>query len=136
MLSFLPLVLPLIAAAPPADPCVALDILDAQRSVVFATADPGRLSELYVVGSAAGEQDRRVLEGYRQRGLRVMGADLEVLTCRVLWREGSRVRVAVTDRLRRSWALDGAGQATALPRDQATPRTLTLRVVESRWRIE
>jgi hypothetical protein len=136
MLAFLPLVLPLIAAAPPADPCVALDILDAHRSVAFATADPGELSEVYVVGSAAGEQDRRVLEGYRQRGLHVMGADLEVLACEVLARDASRVHVAVTDRLRRSWALDAAGAATALPRDHATQRTLALRLVEGRWRIE
>lgn len=136
MLWFFPLSLPLAAAAAPVDPCVALEVLDANRSVAYAVGDPSLLDAIYAAGSAALATDRQVLAGYRHRGLRVLGADLELLRCRVLRQAGSEVRLAVTDRLRRSWAVDDEGEAIELPHDRPTKRIVALRLVDGRWRIE
>lgn len=133
---FTPLALPLVAAAPAIDPCVALEILDANRAVAYATADASILDDIYVAGASAWTVDRDILDGYRARGLRVVGADLELLECRVVDRTRTRVHLAVTDRLRRSWAVDEQGPVTTLPRDRATHHTLTLRLTDGRWRLE
>lgn len=130
-----PLTLPIIAASPAVDPCSALEILDANRAVAYATADPSILDDIYAAGSAAWTADRDILDGYRARGLRVVGADLELLDCRVVDRTPTRARLAVTDRLRSSWAIDQQGVATKLPRDRATHRSLTLHLTSGHWTL-
>ncbi len=132
------------AMDPTADPAgedadaAALRVLhawDARRADAWAAGSPVRLRALYVSGSAAGEADVRLLRRYRARGLRVTGMRTQVLALHVLEQRPHRRRVEVSDRLAGAVVV-GAGRRTALPRDAASTRVVTLvQAPGGRWRV-
>lgn len=125
-----------VGSGPAATPCEALELLDARRSVAYAVGSSELLASVYTPGSSAGDEDARVLDSYRDRGLVVVGAQMEMLSCSVSDRSAHRVELAVVDRLGRAVAMDTeAGEVSPLPRDRATERVVTLVRHGSQWRI-
>lgn len=114
-----------------AEPCLVLEGLDVQRQVAFAQGNPAALAAVYAHGSSAGAADLRVLEGYRERGVRVVGARLERRSCEAL---GER-RVRTVERLGPAVAVLSDGTRRPLPRDHWDDRDVRLVVEEGRWRI-
>jgi hypothetical protein len=100
--------------------------LDQVRERAFATGDPALLDDVYVAGSSARRSDARLIEAYRSRDGRVVGAELRVLSCRVVRADASRVRLEVVDRLAPATVRWGDGTTTDLPRDRPTRRSVTL----------
>jgi hypothetical protein len=108
---------------------------DRSRARAYATASPARLRRLYVVGSAAGAADLRLLDAYRSRGLRVVGMRTQVLALAVLEARPDRWALRVTDRLARGVAVQG-GRRLDLPRDGSSTRVITLMLgPDARWRV-
>ncbi|MEO6604781.1 MAG: hypothetical protein ABIN55_04135, partial [Aeromicrobium sp.] len=109
--------------------------LDGVRAKAFATADPDLLDRVYVAGSAALDADAAMIRAYEQRGARVTGAELLVLSCRVRDASAERIRLEVIDRLAPARVVWADGTSRALPRDLPTKRTVTLVRTADGWRI-
>ena len=110
--------------------------LDHVRERAFAASDPSMLDGIYVDGSPAQRSDARLIEAYRRRDGRVVGAELRVLSCRVLGEGSGRVRLEVVDQLAPARVEWGDGTSTLLPRDRPTRRHVMLeRTGDGRWRI-
>lgn len=112
-----------------------LALLDRHRAAAFATADPSRLDEVYTSDSPALQQDRDVIERYRERGGIVIGALPRVLECTVLDRTSSTLDLEVVDALGPAHVRWDDGTQTQLPTDQPTRRHLVLRLTGNGWRI-
>lgn len=122
------------APADVGEPVAALRTWDAGRARAWARGDVEALRSLYTPTSEAGKRDAAMLLRWRERGLRVEGMQTQVLAVRVAERAADRVVLVVTDRLAGAVAT-GRGQRLVLPRDGATTRTVTLRLVGGRWRV-
>lgn len=109
--------------------------LDRAREAAFASADPARLDDVYVAGSSGQRADAATIEAYDRRGGRVVGADLMILSCRIVRTSRDRARLEVVDRLARSRVVWDDGTSTDLPRDRPTRRVMTLRRTDAGWRI-
>lgn len=109
--------------------------LDRSRETAFAHADPRRLEEAYVRGSAAEAVDARTISRYASRGGRVVGARLRVLTCRVVEASARRARLDVVDRLGPARVVWDDGTTTPLPQDRPTRRVVTLTRTSEGWRV-
>lgn len=109
--------------------------LDRTRAVAFATADPHRLDAVYVPGSEAFRSDAATIRAYALRDGRVVGAELRVLSCRVVRDTGDRVRLEVVDQLGPSHVVWGDGSTTDLPDDRPSRRRVTMVRTGDGWRI-
>lgn len=114
---------------------VALSGLDLIRAEAFAAADPERLDAVYVHGSRMWRADADLIADYARRDSHVVGADLRLLSCRVLSSSARTVRLDVIDRLGPARVVWADGTSRALPRDEPTRRTLTLVHTRQGWRI-
>ena len=119
-------------AGPP--PVEVLRAWDTERARAWARGSPRMLARLYTTGSVAGRRDLAMLRAWTDRGLRVRGLRTQLLTVRELAHTGSAWTLLVTDRLVGGVAV-GRGVRRALPRDEATTRTVRLRLVGGRWRV-
>jgi hypothetical protein len=109
--------------------------LDEVRAEAFAKADVGLLDGAYVRGSRALAVDAAMIDDYRRRGGRVAGAELRVISCRILAASTSRARLEVVDRLGPSRIVWSDGSSTSLPRDEPSRRVITLIRTPEGWRI-
>lgn len=109
--------------------------LDQVRAEAFATADVDLLGDVYVRGSRALDVDAATIDDYRRRGGRVAGAEMRVISCRVVAASPSRARLEVVDRLGPGRIMWADGSATALPRDEPSRRVITLVRTTEGWRI-
>ncbi|KAA1399793.1 hypothetical protein [Aeromicrobium ginsengisoli] len=112
-----------------------LSALDEVRAEAFATTDAALLDRVYVRGSRAGEADAATLADYRRRGGQVLGADLRVISCRVLSASSSRARLDVVDQLGPARVVWADGSASELPRDEPSRRVITVVRTSEGWRI-
>lgn len=112
-----------------------LSRLDSVRADAFSTGDPSLLDGVYVRRSSARRSDEQTLEGFASRGARVVGAELRVLSCRVVSSSPHRVRLEVVDRLRDSQVVWSDGTRTALPRDEPSRHVVALHRTTEGWRI-
>ena len=124
-----------VSPAPEDQWATRLGELDQVRAEAFASTDSGLLDGVYVRGSRALASDARTIADYRRRGGRVVGADLRILSCRVLAASASRARLEVVDRLGQAWIVWSDGSATQLPRDEPSRRVITLVRTDEGWRI-
>jgi len=109
--------------------------LDRVRAEAFATADPRRLDEVYAQGSDGWRTDEATIGAYARRDGRVIGADLRVLSCRVVQASPDRVSLEVVDQLGPARVRWGNGTSTDLPRDRPSRRALTVIRTADGWRI-
>lgn len=109
--------------------------LDRSRETAFAQAAPRRLEAVYVRGSAVKAVDARTISRYASRGGRVVGASLQIMSCRVVDHSPGRVRLDVVDRLARTRVVWDDGSTTSLPRDRPSRRIVTLRRTSEGWRV-
>ncbi len=119
-------------AAPP--PVEVLRAWDARRADAWARGDPRRLSSLYTPGSRAGRHDVAMLRAWTARGLVVHGLRTQLLSVRERAHSPTTWTLRVTDRLVGGVAV-GRGLRRPLPRDEASTRTVRLRLVEGEWRV-
>jgi len=124
-----------VSPAPEDEWATRLSELDEVRAEAFATTDPGALDGVYVRRSQAMRSDAATIEDYRKRGGRVIGADLRVISCRVLAESASRARLDVVDRLGPARIVWADGSVTDLPRDEPSRRVITLVRTTEGWRI-
>lgn len=124
-----------VSPAPDDQWATRLTELDQVRAEAFATTDTGLLSRVYVRGSRALAADAATIGDYRERGGRVVGADLRVISCRVLAASSSRARLDVIDQLGPARIVWPDGSATVLPRDEPSRRVITLVRTTGGWRI-
>lgn len=114
--------------------CLTLAGPDQARAAAFALADPGLLHRTYTDASVAAA-DRAVVESYRRRGVRVVGAVMHRMSCAVASRTADRVELDVLDRLGPAVAITHDGRSRALPRDTPTRHRITLLRTPDGWRI-
>ena len=124
-----------VSPAPEDQWATRLSELDAVRAEAFATTDTGLLDRVYVRGSRVREADAVTIADYRKRGGRVIGADLRIISCKVLAVSSSRARLDVVDRLGPARIVWSDGSATDLPRDEPSRRVITLVHTAEGWRI-
>jgi hypothetical protein len=124
-----------VSPAPDDQWAVRLAELDDVRQRAFATADRSLLDAVYVDRSPARRSDARLIDAYRRRGGRVVGAELRVLSCRVVRQGSAGVRLEVVDQLGPSRVVWGDGTSTDLPRDRPSRRQITLVRTSDGWRI-
>ena len=124
-----------VSPAPEDEWATRLTQLDAVRAEAFATTDPGALDGVDVRGSRALRTDAATIADYRKHGGRVVGAELRVISCRVLAESVSRARLDVVDRLGPARIVWADGSATDLPRDEPSRRVITLVRTTEGWRI-
>ena len=124
-----------VSPAPADQWATRLGELDEVRAEAFAAADAGLLDGAYVRRSRAMRVDAATIDDYRRRGGRVVGAEMRVISCRVLAASPSRARLEVVDRLGPARIVWSDGSATALPRDEPSRRVITLVRTTEGWRI-
>lgn len=124
-----------LSPAPEDEWATRLSQLDETRAEAFAATDPDALDGVYVRGSEALRSDAATIADYRRRGGRVVGADLRVISCRVLAASSSRARLQVVDRLGAARVVWADGSTTELPRDEPSRRVITLVRTSEGWRI-
>jgi hypothetical protein len=124
-----------VSPAPEDQWATRLSELDEVRAEAFATTATGLLDRVYVRGSRALEADAATIADYRERDGRVVGANLRVISCRVLAVSSSRVRLDVVDRLGPARVVWSDGSATDLPRDEPSRHVITLVRTAEGWRI-
>lgn len=124
-----------VSPAPADEWATRLGELDEVRAEAFATADAGLLDGAYVRGSRALRVDAATIDDYRRRGGRVAGAEMRIISCRVLAASTSRARLEVVDRLGPARIVWTDGSSTRLPRDEPSRRVITLVRTPEGWRI-
>ncbi len=107
---------------------------DSARSRAFARGDGAALADLYVAGSRTGAADRAVLRAYRDRGLRVTGMRMQVLSATAMRESQSRIVLLVTDVLTDAVAVAGA-ERWPLPHDRPSTRRVVLVRIGGQWRV-
>lgn len=112
-----------------------LAALDSVRQRAFAEADPRLLDEVYSVGSDALDDDAATIRAYARRDGRVVGAELRILSCRVIAAGRDATSLEVVDVLSPSQVAWRDGTKTELPRDRPSQRIVTLERSTSGWRI-
>lgn len=113
----------LLLALTPVD---VLHAWDEQRAAAWAAGDVAGLRSLYVAGSPAGDADSAMLRAWRERGLRVEGMEMQLLSVQVRRRAPDLLVLDVVDRV-----VGGA----LLPADLPTRHVVTLRMVDGEWRV-
>ena len=108
---------------------------DAERALAWARGDVRAIVGLYTAGSAAGRHDAAMLRSWTARGLVVRGLMTQLLAVREIRRTASTWTLRVTDRMAAGTAV-GPGISRGLPADEPTTRTVRLRLVDGRWRVE
>lgn len=114
---------------------------DSRRSAAFAADDEQALSRLYVTGSALADQDLAVLRAYRERGLRVLHAQQQVLSVEVHDAGPRRVTMSVVERLAAARVEVDARSTGAptvrhrLPASGFTRRVLRFEHTRGSWRL-
>ncbi len=109
---------------------------DLRRARAFTSGSRAALTALYTRGSRTGAADLALLEGYRRRGLNVVGMSTQVLAAEVMHRSAGRIEMIVTDVLRDAVAVDGRGARWELPRDHATTWRVVLVRRGGRWLVD
>lgn len=107
---------------------------DARRARAWATGDLRALSGLYTPASRTGRRDRAALASYVDRGLRVTGVRMQLLSVNLARRRDDRAVLRVTDRMTRAVAL-GEGRVVPLPRDGPSTWRVSMRRVAGEWRV-
>jgi hypothetical protein len=107
---------------------------DDRRARAWATSDVAALGRLYTGGSHSGRHDRALLEAYADRGLRVRGLRMQVLSVEVRSATPRRMLLVVTDRLAGGVAV-GRGVRVPLPADQPSTRLVAFVRAEGEWRV-
>lgn len=124
-----------LSTAPGDEWAVRLAELDRAREAAFAAAEPARLDDVYVRHSSGLRADAAAIEAYSRRGGRVVGAELRILSCRVVRATHDRVQLEVIDQLAPATVVWDDGSLTRLPRDQPSRRSLTVVHTDDGWRI-
>lgn len=129
----------LLGLGGPVDPATPapVDVLhdwDQRRAAAWAVADPAALRRLYAPGSRAGTADLAMLRAWRERGLRVVGMQMQLLSVSVRSDTDRRLVLVVSDRLASAVAV-GDGVRRPLPRDAASTRRLVLVRAAGEWRM-
>lgn len=107
---------------------------DRSRARAWADGDVPALRALYLPGSAAGEQDVRMLRAWLRRGLRVEEMAMQVLGVELRQRTDRRIVLVVTDRLAGAVGVrPRSGERVALPRDGPSTRRLVFTRSGGRW---
>ncbi len=124
------------AAKAPAGPApvVVLAAWDDRRAEAWARGSPRLLARLYTPDSVAGRDDRTMLRAWMRRGLSVHGLRTQLLSVDELAHTRSTWTLRVTDRLVGGVAV-GSGVRLPLPADNASTRTVRLRLVDGQWRV-
>ncbi|GAA4824176.1 hypothetical protein ACFQ0K_17345 [Nocardioides caeni] len=105
---------------------------DRARAAAWRDADVARLRGLYVPGAPAGRADVAMLQRWSERGVRVEGMSMQVLSVVLRVSTSRRVVLVVTDRLVGAEAVRETTR-TALPQDQPSTRRLDFRRWAGRW---
>lgn len=124
-----------VSPAPDDQWATRLGELDRVRAEAFATADPRRLDDVYADGSRARRADAASIEAYARREGRVVGAELRILTCRIIGETPDRVRLEVVDQLGPTTVVWSDGTSRSLPRDQPSRREVIVVRTDEGWRI-
>jgi hypothetical protein len=124
-----------LSPAPDDEWATTLTGLDRVRAEAFATAAPDRLAEVYVTGSRGEREDAATIASYARRGGRVAGAELRIVSCRVVRSTADRAQLEIVDRLGPARVVWDDGTSTALPRDRPSRRLVTLQRTAEGWRI-
>lgn len=133
------LLVALLGLGGPGDPAVPAPVAvlhdwDQRRAVAWAAGDPAALRRLYEPGSRAGAADLAMLQAWRERGLRVVGMRMQLLSVSVRVDTGRRLVLVVSDRLASAVAV-GDGVRRPLPRDAVSTRRLVLVRIAGEWRM-
>lgn len=113
----------------------ALGEVDEIRAGAFATGRPELLDQAYAPDSSARDVDAALIGSYEGRGGRVVGADLVVLSCKIVRASADRVTLDIVDRLAEAKVVWADGTTRSLPRDLPTRRVVTLVRTGDDWRI-
>ena len=124
-----------LSSAPDDEWATRLAELDRARGSAFAAADPDLLDDVYVAGSSGHRADAATIEAYAHRGGRVVGADLRVLSCRIVRATRDRAQLDVVDQLAPSTVVWDDGTSLTLPRDRPSRRAITVVRTDDGWRI-
>lgn len=124
-----------VSTAPDDEWATRLAVLDQARASAFAARDPGRLVDVYASASTGRRADATTIDAYASRGGRIVGAELMVLSCRIVRSSPSRVRLEVVDQLGRTRVEWDDGSSTELPRDRPSRRSITVVRTDDGWRI-
>lgn len=124
-----------LSPAPDDQWAAALAQLDATRARAFAEADLRHLDEVYAAGSPAKLADAATISAYARRGGRVHGAQLRILSCRVVSVAERRVRLDVVEELGPSRVVWNDTTSSALPQDRPSRRVVTLVRTRVGWLI-
>lgn len=109
--------------------------LDHARAAAFAAGNSQALDQVYVASSRLAEADAATMDSFESRGGRVKGALLHISHCRVIEESDTSMRLEVVDALGPAYVRWADGSTSALPRDEATRRWVTLRLTSDGWRI-
>jgi len=109
---------------------------DARRARAYARGDVAALARLYVPGSRTGAADRAVLQGYVERGVRVIGMRSQVLGAEVRRESEDRIVVLVTDLVVGARAVGRDPAGWALPRDNPSTSRVVLVRQGGGWLVE
>lgn len=108
---------------------------DLIRADAFERGRPDLLDRVYVPGSEILRVDRRMLETYSDRGIRIDDLRMSVLSAEPVERSPRRIRLEVLDRLLLTRVSLPDGSVRDLPRDQPSRHTIDLVLTEAGWRI-
>ncbi len=112
-----------------------LRVLDRRRARAFAKGEPRLLGGVYLEGSPARAADTETIEAYADRGLRITGLRMRILSLTGTSRGLGDIRLVVVDRIARAAALDRRHRRVLLPRDRATSHQLIVEHTARGWRI-
>ncbi len=109
--------------------------LDRWRTAAWRRGDVELLRRVYTASSSGLAAERRMLDRYRDRGLRVTGVRLTFGHVAVLERAPRRVVLDVIDQLGMMRAVSTGRPPVSLPRDQPSHHHIELRRVTTGWLI-
>lgn len=124
-----------VSPAPDDQWATRLAALDTVRHRAFAEAAPHLLDQVYSTGSEELADDAATIRAYSRRDGRVVGAELRILSCRVIAASRDQTRLEVVDVLKSSQVVWQDGTTTDLPRDRPSQRIVTMERTADGWRI-
>ncbi|WP_181311255.1 hypothetical protein [Nocardioides campestrisoli] len=107
---------------------------DRRRAEAWAKGEPRLLRPLYTPDSRTGRRDVRMLDRYRERGLRVEGLRTQLLSVRAVREEADLLVLEVTDRVSAAEVV-GEGLRRELPADAPSRREITWRQETGEWLV-